>query len=144
MREIKTRTTIDASPDEVWKVLTDLELYKDWNPFITEATGDAVEGERLKLKMSPPDGRSMSFRPTVLKADPGREFRWLGHLGVRGIFDGEHYFQLRELDNGGTELLQGEKFTGIAVGLLGGALKNTERGFELLNEALRKQCEKTK
>ncbi|MGB0121431.1 MAG: SRPBCC domain-containing protein [Solirubrobacterales bacterium] len=142
MREIKTRTTIAAAPDEVWKVLTDLESYENWNPFITSASGDVTEGQRLRLRIAPPDGRSMSFRPTVLKADPGRELRWLGRLGVRGIFDGEHYFQLRELDNGGTELLQGEKFTGMAVGLLGGALKNTERGFELLNEALRERCEK--
>jgi hypothetical protein len=35
----------------------------------------------------------MRFRPTVLKAEPPRELRWLGHFVFRGIFDGEHIFQ---------------------------------------------------
>ena len=141
MREIRTETTIDASPERVWEVLTDLESFADWNPFITEASGRVVEGDRLALRMSPPDGRAMNFRPTVTKADPGRELRWLGHLGVHGIFDGEHYFRLEELPGGRTSLVHGEKFTGLTVPLFGGTLDKTERGFELLNEALRERCE---
>jgi|SRR5680860_543369 len=141
MREIRTEAVIDASPERVWRELTDLESYPGWNPFIAEASGVIEDGNRLKLRMTPPGGRAMSFKPRVTKSDPARELRWLGHLGVRGVFDGEHYFQLEELPDGQTHLLHGEKFTGITVGLFGGMLEKTERGFGQLNEALRERCE---
>lgn len=141
MREIRTETVIDAGPDEVWRELTDLESYPEWNPFISEASGEIGDGNRLVLRMTPPDGRAMTFKPRVTKNDPARELRWLGHLGVRGIFDGEHYFRLEELPDGRTRLIHGEKFTGITVPLFGGVLEKTERGFAELNEALRERCD---
>jgi len=141
MREIRTETVIDASPETVWRELTDLESYPEWNPFISRAAGEIEDGNTLVLRMTPPDGRAMTFRPKVTMSDPARELRWLGHLGVRGIFDGEHYFRLEELPGGQTRLHHGERFTGVTVPLFGGALKKTERGFGLLNEALRERCE---
>jgi hypothetical protein len=33
----------------------------------------------------------------VLEVVPGRTLRWLGHLLVPGIFDGEHYFEIEPL-----------------------------------------------
>lgn len=141
MREIRTEAVIGAGPEDVWRELADLESYPDWNPFIVGATGEIRDGSRLVLRMAPPDGRPITFKPRVTKVDTARELRWLGHLGVRGIFDGEHYFRLEELPGGQTRLHHGERFTGIAVGLFSGALDKTERGFEALNEALRERCE---
>ena len=40
----------------------------------------------------------MRFKPRVLKAEPNRELRWLGHLGIPGLFDGEHIFTIEPLD----------------------------------------------
>jgi len=40
----------------------------------------------------------MTFRPTILKAEPNRELRWLGHLLVPGLFDGEHIFTIETWD----------------------------------------------
>ena len=55
------------------------------------------------------------FTPKVLKLKKNREFRWLGHLFIKGLFDGEHYFVLEESDNGGTKVIHGEIFSGILV-----------------------------
>jgi len=38
--------------------------------------------------------------------------------------------------------IQKEKFSGILAPLLGGMLKNTEKGFKMMNEALKKEAEK--
>lgn len=50
----------------------------------------------------------MSFRPMLLKVANQQELRWLGRLGLPGLFDGQHYFQLTALSNGGTRFTQGE------------------------------------
>jgi hypothetical protein len=59
----------------------------------------------------------MNFRPTVLVALPNQELRWLGHFLLPRIFDGEHYFQVEAISPGRVRFIQGEKFSGILVGL---------------------------
>ena len=80
--ELNTRVTIDAPVETVWDILTDLEAYAEWNPFISESSGKPEVGQRLTNRMSPPGGKEMTFRPTVTEAEAGRTFEWLGRLGL--------------------------------------------------------------
>jgi hypothetical protein len=141
MRELTSSIEIDASPERIWSVLTDFASHGEWNPFIRSFEGEPVVGSRLKVRIAPPGGRAMTFKPTVTVVDPGRELRWLGRLLVPGLFDGEHRFQLEPLDGGRTRFTQSERFTGVLVGLSGKALAKTERGFEEMNEALERRAE---
>lgn len=138
---IEPSIDIDASPDDVWHVLTDLPAYPDWNPFIREASGDVAVGARLRVHIVPPGGRAMTFKPVVTAATPRREFAWLGRLLVRGLFDGAHQFLITDLGGGRSRLLQQETFTGIAVPLLRRALTATANGFDEMNHALKARCE---
>ncbi|HRV60085.1 MAG TPA: SRPBCC domain-containing protein, partial [Solirubrobacterales bacterium] len=88
----------------------------------------------------PPGGREMTFRPTVLKVETGRELRWRGRLLVPGIFDGEHCFRLTPAGPG-TRLEQGESFTGLLPRFMSVTLGQTERGFNELNQALKERAE---
>ena len=83
----------------------------------------------------------MTFKPTVLAAEPGRELRWLGRLLVPGVFDGEHRFRLEPLPDGRTRFIQSERFTGILVALLRKTLDKTQLGFEQMNGALKQRVE---
>lgn len=142
MRRIQTEITIRGTPERVWAVLTDFRRYPDWNPFIREASGEIRIGARLDIRIHPPGGRPMRFRPTVREALPDRELRWLGHLGVPGLFDGEHVFTLEPAGGGQTRLRQEEEFRGVLVHLLPGSLfERTRRGFEEMNRALRATVE---
>lgn len=84
----------------------------------------------------------MTFKPVILRFEPAREFRWKGKLGMKGIFDGEHYFILEKLSDHQTRFIHGENFRGLLVGVLGKTLLRTEEGFRLMNQALKKECEK--
>ncbi len=44
MRVLEKTIEIDATPDEVWAVLTDFDDYGDWNPFVTSITGPVGGG----------------------------------------------------------------------------------------------------
>jgi hypothetical protein len=84
----------------------------------------------------------MTFHPTVLKAEPNRELRWLGHLIVPGLFDGEHIFIIEPLETKRVRFVQREIFTGVLVPILWRRLENdTRRGFEELNRALKARAE---
>jgi len=54
--------------------------------------GTARAGARLVVHMGVGGGHHTVFKPTVLAAEPGREFRLVGRLGIGGIVDGEHFF----------------------------------------------------
>lgn len=133
---ITTTADIPAPPEVVWEVLADFANYGEWNPFMDRVDGKAEVGTKLRIHMSPPGGRGMTFRPTVLAADPGHELRWLGTLGVRGLFDGEHSFTLAADGKGGTRLTQGETFSGVLVALMRGSVSGAEAGFDAFNRAL--------
>lgn len=139
--EITTTIRIAASPQAVWDVLTDFGAYGTWNPFMTRIEGTAEVGTRLVVHMSPPGGRATTFRPTVLDVVPGRELRWVGRLGPRGLFDGVHSFVLTGKPEGSTELVHAERFTGVLVPLLKGLVKNSSVGFEAFNRALKERVE---
>ncbi|RAY14682.1 SRPBCC domain-containing protein [Actinomadura craniellae] len=139
-RTVRAEIEIDASPDRVWEVLVDFAAYPEWNPFIVSAAGEARTGARLTNRMANGD-RVMTFTPKVLVAEPGRELRWLGRLGVPGLTDGEHYFRIEPAGDGRSRLVQGERFTGVLVPFLGRALDVAD-GFAAMNAALKARVEK--
>lgn len=139
---IRTEITIDAPIEVVWHHLTDLARYREWNPFIVEAAGDVAVGAKLTNRLQPPGGRAMTFTPTVTEVEVDRSFEWLGRLGLPGIFDGRHRFELASTADGGTRLVHGERFRGLLVRVLRRSLDTkTIEGFEAMNEALRARSE---
>ncbi len=141
MREIRDEIEINASPERVWSVLTDFGSYPEWNPFVQRISGRVEKGAELDVRLVPPGKRGMGFKPTVVTAEPRREFAWLGKLLVPGLFDGEHHFELEELDGGRTRFVQREVFKGLLSGMLGGMLGNTLEGFREMNQALKRRVE---
>lgn len=139
--ELHTEILIDAPPTTVWEILTDFAFYPDWNPFVTSAVGTLTVGERLVIRLAPPGGKPVTFKPMVTEVDAGRSFEWLGRLVLPGLFDGRHRFEL--LPNGdGTRLLQTERFAGVLVPLMRRSLDtHTRAGFEAMNTALKARAE---
>lgn len=138
MRTVQAVQVIPAPLADVWSVLVDTASYGRWNPFVTELSGDLVEGGRISVRVAPPGGKPMAFRPVVTALD-GRRLEWLGKLGVRGLFDGRHTFELHPLTHDTTRLTQREDFSGLLVPLMPGLLARTEAGFRAMNVALARE-----
>lgn len=139
MKRIRTVTEIAASPDKVWSILSKAASYPKWNPFIRSIRGEMVKGSRLSVKLAPPGGRPMTFRPTVLEASEPHELRWLGRVLFPGLFDGEHRFAIEPIDEYHVRFIQEERFTGalVPVFLNRSMEKRTTSGFEAMNAALK-------
>jgi len=141
-KQFATQVDIDASPAQVWEVLSDLGAYQEWNTFIVHADGGAETGNRLTLRMQETTGRAVTLRPTVVEAQPGSRLRWRGRLGVSGVLDVDHSFTIEPRPGGGARLRQDETFRGVLVPLLAGSLdRGTLPAFHAMNEALKQRAE---
>lgn len=138
---IRAEITIAAAPGDVWDVLVDLDRYGDWNPFIVKASGHPAPGERLALKMAA-GGKTFTVRPNVVERRDGQTLRWVGRLGVPGLFDAHHIHELHPTA-AGTHYVQREEFSGVLVPFLGKTLAATELAFEDMNRALQRRVEGT-
>jgi hypothetical protein len=141
MKTVSSEIEIAAPAATVWDVLTNMERYPEWNPFITEMNGTLQVGQRLKVRIQPPGGRAMTFRPTVRSFVPERELAWLGHLVIPRLFDGEHRFSIQPLEEDRIRFRQEEAFRGLLVPLTQSMLARTARGFEAMNGALKERAE---
>ena len=141
MRTIHTEIGIGAPAAKVWDILAAIDKWPEWNPF-ARVSGRLQLGERLEVEIRPPGTSPMTFRPAVTKLEPGRELRWLGHLGVRGIFDGEHGFRIVPEDVGRCRFEQFETFSGLLAGPIFWKVEaSTKVGFEAMNRMLKRRAE---
>ncbi|MFI6345315.1 SRPBCC family protein [Streptomyces sp. NPDC050560] len=141
MRLISASVQIDAPPGQVYDRVADFARFHEWNPFVVRATGRAAPGSRLRLAFRlPVSGKEMEFTPKVLVADRGRQLQWLGRFMVPGVFDGLHGFTFEERD-GGTFVVQSERFSGVLVPFTGSVVRQALQGFEELNRALKLRVE---
>ena len=139
---LSTEVEIAAPASIVWDELTDGAAYPEWNPFVKHLSGDLEVGNHLNITIQSEGTAPMDFTPEVLVADKESEFRWVGKLGFRGVFDGEHYFILEETDQGTTILHHGENFTSkLAYPLIALIGADTLSGFEAMNQALKARAE---
>ncbi len=142
MKELRSEITIDAPAEAIWATLTNLASFQEWNPFMRRASGDVAVGKKLNVYLKPPGGMGMSFKPSVVKVEQNREFRWLGHFLMPGIFDGEHIFEIEPDGDANCRFVQREEFRGVlATLMLLMVRKSTERGFNEMNQALKARAE---
>ena len=141
MRTIHTEVNIGAPAARVWEILADIDGWPQWNPF-ARVSGRLAMGERLNVEIRIPGRSPMTFRPTVVKLEPGHELRWLGSLGLRGLFDGEHGFRVVAEDTGRCRFEQFETFRGLLVAPILWKIEDTTRtGFRVMNRALKAKAE---
>ena len=143
MKNLETEIIINANQEIVWNILMNHKVHPNWNPFIKSISGNAQEGSIIDVTIQPIGKNPMRFKPLILKNKKLNEFRWKGHLFVKGLFDGEHYFRLEKLSKNKTRFVHGEEFSGLlSATLLKMIGENTKASFMLMNEALKKEAEK--
>jgi hypothetical protein len=117
-REFRSEILISAPSERVWGIVTDLERYREWNPFIPSARGRIEAGGRIEIMVVPPGLKPVRFRPRVLEMEHGRRFSWLGRVVVPGLFDGHRFFELHDRGDGTVRFVQRERITGLLVPLI--------------------------
>jgi hypothetical protein len=143
--ELRTSVDIDATPERVWEVLTDVPAWPQWNLLIAGAEGTFVVGRRLALSMPPLNPLlRVTLRLTVLEVTPCRRLRFrlrLARLGLPGLFDADHILTITVHD-GGVRLWEEARFRGLLVPLLTRSLnRDGLPAFNATNAALKDRIE---
>lgn len=93
MKEYHTRIEIKAPKERVWKALTDFESYSEWNPLVSQITGNISEGGLIKTTIVP---LQKTFEATLLTFKENKEIVWKGKQVASFFLAGEHYYRLKE------------------------------------------------
>lgn len=143
MRELYTEVIIDAAAERVFQLLVDIAGYHEWNPLIVSARGRVVTGANLDIRIRPPGQSDQPYTVKVVSVIPDREFVWLGHMRIKGILDGMHFFEIFPEGANRVRLVHREEFRGLLVPLVWRMFLDTRmrEGFESLNRCLKELAE---
>lgn len=130
----RSKVQIDADPESVWNVLTDLENWPKWNPDVknVEMGPNFVVGSEFKWKAGP--GTITSKLQVINKP---KLLVWTGKtLGIHAV----HVWKLKPI-NGQTIISSEESWEGLIVSILAGKMKktlekSTESGLKYLKQEL--------
>ncbi len=139
MKEYHTKIDINASKEMVWKALTDFERYREWNPLVSQLTGNISEGGIIKTTIVP---LKNTYAAKLLSFKKNKEIVWKGKRGVSFLLAGEHYYRLKGHQENLTTLEHGEYFTGIlSIFISNKLLEKMEKAFVAHNLALKERLE---
>jgi hypothetical protein len=141
MKELCTEIEIHAMPDKVWQVLTSLDKYPEWNPFIHHAIGKAKVGEKVNITFKS-GAKEMTLHCTVVKVEPNKELRWKYHVALPILFSGEHSFIIEQVEINKVRFIDCEIFNGLLVSSQAKDIDtNSRQGFEAMDKALKARAE---
>ena len=138
MKQYSATTTIEASPDTIWAILTDASGYPEWDPGVDRIEGHIAPGEKITAytKLSP--GRA--FPVEVTEFVPGQKMVWSGGMPL-GLFKGERTFTLVPKNDKGVEFTVREVFSGPLLPLFGRSIPDLTLSFEQFAAGLKNRAE---
>jgi hypothetical protein len=139
MRSFAATTSIRATPEQIWSILTDAARYPLWNPTVTKVDGRIAPGERITVHAAINPGRA--FPVTVATLEPHRRMVWRGGMPL-GLFVGERVFTLAPQPDGTIAFVMRETFTGLLAPLIGRTIPNLQPAFDEFAAALKREAER--
>ena len=128
---------IRANATVIWRILTDADGFSRWNSTVSRIEGQIREGERLRVRVP---GTDRTFTPVVSDVVPNERMTWTG--GFAPIFKGVRTFTLRPRDDGSTDFVMEERFSGLMLPLVKGSLPDFGPIFSSYANDLRREAER--
>jgi len=131
-------STIEASPDAVWSILTDAPGYPAWDSGIRRVEGRIAPGERIKVISEVNPGRA--FPVKVTEFTPGHKMTWTGGMPL-GLFRGVRTFTLSPQGDGATRFTMREEYSGPLLPLIGRSIPDLGPSFQQFATGLKRRAE---
>ena len=136
-KSVHHEISINASPEKVWKVLTDMNAYDQWNPTMKLVNGEIKVGNKVTYQFTQDENNISEIPATVKQIIPNKLLNQSG--GIPLVLTYNHKYIL-EPENDGTKVTIHEDYSGIGVNFWNPKL--VELAYARLNKALKKRAEK--
>ncbi len=144
MIENRDEIIIQATPEEVWEVLTNLNKHAEWNPLIYSAEGKIELGGKVRLSAKS-GSIDLNYKCLVVKLKSNREFQWKWHIVFPFLFRGEHAFTIEPINDKSVRFINIEIFKGILVPLFTKVIATDGKdGMVAMDKALKDRLELSK
>ena len=140
MKSYEATSTIEASPDAVWAILTDAPAYAAWDSGVERVEGRIARGEKITVVSEANPGRA--FPVKVTEFTPGQKMTWSGGMPL-GLFKGVRTFTLSPQGDGTTKFIVREEYTGPLLPLIWRSMPDLGPSFEQFARGLKQRAEGT-
>ncbi len=134
---------IAAPIDLVWQVMTEVERYHEWNPFIVSVYSDGKleVGGAMTLHVRWAGGGGAKSRERVTRMDRPHAFEYCftGWMSTLALVRATRIQTLEELAPGATRYNTREEFRGLIAGAI--PLAKVQQGFVAHAQALKARAE---
>jgi hypothetical protein len=139
MKAYDATSTIKASPDAIWAILTDAPGYQSWDSGVQRVEGRIAPGEKIKVVSEANPDRT--FPVKVTEFTPGRRMTWSGGMPL-GLFKGVRTFTLAPGDDGTTQFTMREEYTGPLLPLIWRSMPDLGPSFRQFADGLKQRAER--
>lgn len=139
MVEYATTVSVHASPERVWKILTESAGYAEWNPEIPGIEGPMTPGARIKARVKLGSGAIRTIALRVTAFQPPTRMEWTGGLPL-GLFVGRREFTVVPRD-GATEFRMHLRMSGPLAPLILKSVGDRQPEIDTFSAALRARAE---
>jgi hypothetical protein len=135
-----TRIDIQAPPDKIWQILTDLPRWPQWNSTVERTVGNIERGSKVTVFVKQSPGRAFPLRVTEL--DAPHRMVWAGGMPF-GLFTGTRVYELAVPVTGEASFSMREDYTGVLAGLIGKSIPDLQPAFDEFAQCLKRAAERT-
>jgi len=138
MKFYEARSTIRATPEAIWSILTDAPSYAGWENGVVRVEGTIAPGETIRVISEANPDRTFPVRVSAWR--PGESMEWSGGMPL-GLFRGVRTFSLTPAANGSTEFKVREGYTGPLLGMIWRTIPDLGPSFTTFAEGLKRRAE---
>lgn len=143
MQTVTTEIEIQAPPEKVWSLITDIDKWHEWSPIVNASEGQAAVDSTVTITMMGKEAGKdgPKYKPRIIQLDEPNYFHWRAHMMAGFIFTNDKIIELTKTETG-TKVTHKETFKGMMAVLM---KKQMDKGvppmLNAMNDALKKMAE---
>ena len=138
MRYYEATSTMAASAEAVWAVLTDGASWPSWDSGVDAVEGKIAPGETIKIRSQAAPGRA--FPVKVTQFDPPAHLRFSGGMPL-GLFRGVRTYEVSQEAGGQAVFRMREEYTGPLLPLIWRSMPDLGPSFQRFASGLKQRVE---
>ena len=134
--------TVAAPADTVWRVVTDLPRYPEWNPFVVACRSTLEPGTPIAMRVRVLPFVAQPQRETIFEHVPGRRLRYGIHPLPLGALASSRAHEVEAVGPETSRYVSTFTLDGWLAALVATLLgKRLERGFSSMSAAIKARAE---